>query len=78
MPINNDIDPTYSISNENKIDNHDLTVFPPPALSKEYLEHTINNYCDSTSPEMFEESDCAVCGQLCLTKDICEGAILEN
>ena len=70
MPINDDVDLTSSISNENKIDNHKLTVFPPSVPSKEHLEHTVNNYCDSTSPEMFEESGCAVCGQLCLTKEI--------
>jgi hypothetical protein len=40
-------------------------LFPPCPLSKKLQHKIINDFCDDTSPKMFMESGCAVCG--CLT-----------
>jgi hypothetical protein len=55
-----------------KQDNHSAvqkhrqkTLFPPCPLSKQLQHKIINDFCVDTSPEMFMESGCAICG--CLT-----------
>jgi len=38
--------------------------FPPPPPSVHLKETIVRNWCKDTSPEMFAEGGCAVCGQL--------------
>ena len=38
--------------------------FPPDPPSKVLLESIINGFCDDTSPDIFVEAGCAVCGRL--------------
>jgi hypothetical protein len=40
------------------------TVFPPLPPSSELKYKIIRDFCTETSPEMFTESECAVCGKL--------------
>ena len=38
--------------------------FPPAPPSRQLVEQIVNDFCADTSPSTFEESGCAVCGQL--------------
>ncbi|KIM80452.1 hypothetical protein PILCRDRAFT_26242, partial [Piloderma croceum F 1598] len=43
--------------------------FPPAPPSAELFHNIVSNFCADTSPEMFEEAGCVVCGKL---TPICE------
>jgi hypothetical protein len=43
--------------------------FPPNPPSAELCQNIVSDFCADTSPEMFEEAGCAVCGKL---TPICE------
>ncbi|KAF8875569.1 hypothetical protein BD779DRAFT_1450043, partial [Infundibulicybe gibba] len=42
----------------------DTSKFPPSPLTKELAASIVAGFCRDSSPECFEESGCAVCGQL--------------
>jgi len=46
------------------------TKFPPCPPSSPQIEQIVNNFCADTSPSAFEESGCAVCGELKLHADL--------
>lgn len=52
--------------------------FPPQPASTDLIEKIIRNYCQDTSPEMFEEAGCGVCGQLSLLKSMVDLADVEH
>jgi hypothetical protein len=53
-----------------ELDKSDEQSFPPPPPSIELKETIICNWCRDTSPECFQESGCAVCGQLVALKNM--------
>ena len=72
-----------SVINNNDIsmdcqENDNAMIFPPSPLSKDKLESIVNKFCDSIQPVMFEESGCAVCGQLSLTRDLTSISAMKN
>jgi hypothetical protein len=44
--------------------------FPPLAPASQQIEQIVNDFCADTSPSTFEESGCAVCGQLKRNSDL--------
>ncbi|KAF8881017.1 hypothetical protein BD779DRAFT_1445846, partial [Infundibulicybe gibba] len=42
----------------------DASIFPPEPLSEELVATIVTGFCKDSSPEVLEESGCAVCGQL--------------
>ena len=44
--------------------------FPPHPPSSPQIEQIVNDFCIDTSPSAFEESGCAVCGELKLRTDL--------
>ena len=44
--------------------------FPPRPPSSSQIEQIVNDFCVDTSPSAFEESGCAVCGELKLRNDL--------
>ena len=46
------------------------TKFPPRPPSSPQIEQIVNDFCADTSPSAFEESGCAVCGELKLRTDL--------
>jgi hypothetical protein len=44
--------------------------FPPLPPASQQIEQIVNDFCVDTSPVAFEESGCAVCGQLKLRTDL--------
>jgi len=65
--------PEYQESNKNSSKKHRLSKkdvkFPPAPPSAELCRNIVSAFCDDTSPDVFEEAGCAVCGRL---TPICE------
>ncbi|KAE9386537.1 hypothetical protein BT96DRAFT_839122, partial [Gymnopus androsaceus JB14] len=38
--------------------------FPPPPLSQRRIDQVISGWCTDSSPHLFQEAGCGVCGQL--------------
>ena len=53
-----------------KSNNGAPTKFPPRPPSSSQIEQIVNDFCADTSPSAFEESGCAVCGELKLHTDL--------
>ena len=51
-------------SKKRKLNRDQAVTFPPPPPSSSTIEQIVHDYCADTSPSMFQESGCAVCGQL--------------
>lgn len=52
--------------------------FPPDPPSIELYQNIVSNFCADTSPEMFEEAGCAVCGKLTPICEMEECSEIEN
>ena len=52
--------------------------FPPNPPSTELCQSIISDYCADTSPEVFEEAGCAVCGKLTAICEMEEISEVEN
>jgi len=52
--------------------------FPPAPPSAELFHNIVSNFCADTSPEMFEEAGCAVCGKLTPICEMEERSEIEN
>ena len=50
--------------------NETPTKFPPRPPSSPQIEQIVNDFCADTSPSAFEESGCAVCGELTLRANL--------
>ena len=48
----------------------DVTMFPPPPLSRKSAMHIVRDFCTDFIPENIEEQGCTVCGQLSLVKNM--------
>jgi hypothetical protein len=49
--------------------------FPPPPPSAELCQNIVSDFCADTSPDVFEETGCAICGKLtpiCEMEDLSE------
>ena len=57
--------------NENDQTYNKKKLFPPKPPSRKLLHKIISGYCNETSPVMFQEAGCAVCGRLTPIKDLC-------
>ncbi|KAF9455719.1 hypothetical protein BDZ94DRAFT_1118262, partial [Collybia nuda] len=44
--------------------------FPPAPPSQKIQHSTITNFCTDTSPKIFMETGCTVCGKLTLCSDL--------
>ena len=49
---------------QNEVEPATCHSFPPPPLSQELSHTVIRNFCKDSVPHKFEESGCAVCGEL--------------
>jgi hypothetical protein len=47
-----------------RMENESLNKFPPNPPSSLQVEQIVNGFCADTNPSTFEESGCAICGQL--------------
>src|ERR1700692_3944309 len=52
--------------------------FLPAPPSAELCQNIVSNFCADTSPEVFEETGCAVCGKLTLICTMEELSEVEN
>jgi hypothetical protein len=52
--------------------------FPPDPPSAELCQNIVSDFCADTSPDVFEESSCAVCGKLTLNYEMEELSEVEN
>jgi hypothetical protein len=52
--------------------------FPPAPPSVELFHNIVSNFCADTSPEMFEEAGCVVCGKLTPICEMEERSEIEN
>jgi hypothetical protein len=52
--------------------------FPPSPPSVELCQNIVSNFCADTSPDMFEEAGCAVCGKLTPICEMVELSEVEN
>jgi hypothetical protein len=53
-----------------KMNNDSPIKFPPLAPASPQIEQIVNDFCTDTGPSAFEESGCAVCGQLKCSTDL--------
>jgi hypothetical protein len=52
--------------------------FPPTPPSTKLIHNIVSNFCADTSPEVFEEAGCAVCGKLTPICEMEEHSEIEN
>jgi hypothetical protein len=52
------------------VEDEPFEMFPPKPLSHLQVEQIVNDFCTDTSPATFEESGCAVCGQLMINTEL--------
>ena len=53
-----------------KVNDSSNEAFPPPPPDSLLRRKIIDEFCKATSPAMFEEAGCAVCGSLTLQSDL--------
>ncbi|KAJ3917040.1 hypothetical protein F5877DRAFT_45420, partial [Lentinula edodes] len=44
--------------------------FPPAPITQNHINQVISKWCEDSTPSKFEETGCAVCGQLCLKHNL--------
>ena len=52
------------------LEKDEVPLFPPNPPTQRKVENVIRKFCEGTSPVSFEESGCAVCGQLVLLTEL--------
>jgi hypothetical protein len=74
--------PEYQESNKKLSKNHRLSKkdvkFPPAPPSAELCRNIVSGFCHDTSPDVFEEAGCAVCGKLTPICEMEECSEVEN
>jgi len=63
----------FKSSNLEAVKNYQARIksqFPPPQLTKSLQNQIISEFCQDTSPTIFQEAGCAVCGRLTLLTEL--------